>query len=247
MRNFILYTIALLSYSCNGSSSGILESKSDVIPQSMKTESVNQEEIILEDKNQIIKSHSYTSYLNPFSYSFLKDRYVFNESSKSRDFTVNAKSIGLQKNRYYVTVRLRPILTPGLSKFATHGYIAKIDNNNKIIETLSFDPSNSIGSEDAQPSDASWGEVMVGTDVSDEAWEDIKQRFLGFSHSSRGYSLRKRNCCHAVMNTLANTGLSILENKTEGIKFAYWGNQTWNYWASAPSLQSYLDISDNVK
>ena len=245
MKNIILFVLILSFSSCSDDfnqfgQTANTSSSSSSVSKSKQEESTKQ----VSPKERT--SSTYLDYLNPYSYDAFKNLNKFQESDESINFTKNAENKGLLMNTYYVTVRLRPVGMAALRYVAVHGYIAKKNQKGEILETLSFDPSNSVGISDAKPEDASWGEVMVGTNVTEAEWESISKFFTEFSQSDQGYNLRKRNCCHAVIQTLIVAKFKVLKNKNEGIKFAYWANQSWNRINSVATLANYLDYS-NVK
>jgi len=124
---------------------------------------------------------------------------------------------------YDIQVRARPVQHPVAKYFATHCYLVLLDQSCEVVDSLSFDPSNSIGWCDADPGNHSRGSRVVHRNCEMPTWEDLSAEFK--RHAVRKlYVLGNHNCCHAVMDALVATNLT---DAREGIHFARVANNTW--------------------
>jgi hypothetical protein len=121
-----------------------------------------------------------------------------------------------------IVVRGRPVKGKA-GKIATHCYLA-LKGGNIIVDTLSFDPSNSIGWNDADPKNSERGEVVVARSCRMDDWSSLKRSFIDRA-TAQSYNLRTHNCCHAVMESLVCTNL---ERAGNGVAFARDANETWH-------------------
>lgn len=125
--------------------------------------------------------------------------------------------------KYNIAVRARPVNHPLGQFVATHCYLALLCPEG-VVDTLSFDPSNSIGWSDGDPENSSRGELVVERNCDEQAWQSLKDAFK--RGANRGvYVLGHHNCCHAVMDALVATNLT---NAKAGIHFARDANMTWH-------------------
>jgi hypothetical protein len=125
---------------------------------------------------------------------------------------------------YDIVVRARPVKHPLGQYVATHCYLALLDAGDKIVDTLSFDPSNSVGWHDAEPDNASCGTVVVEKRCEMSTWDDLAKAFKRYA-GKNPYVLGHHNCCHAVMDALVSTNL---RGAKQGIHFARTSNNTWH-------------------
>lgn len=123
---------------------------------------------------------------------------------------------------YKIVVRGRPVQGP-VGVFATHTFLAIVDEVGKVIDSLSFDPSNSIGSADADPYNLSRGGIVVQRNATQKQWDQLKECYKMFARIS--YKLAGHNCCDAVKKALVSTNL---EFASRGIAFASKANATWD-------------------
>jgi hypothetical protein len=141
-----------------------------------------------------------------------------------------------EKVQYDIVVRARPVGHPLGQYVATHCYLALLDPGDKVVDTLSFDPSNSVGWNDASPDDASLGTVVVERLCEISTWEELSEAFKRCATRTT-YVLGHHNCCHAVMDALVSTSLS---GARLGIHFARTANNTWHNLNQNPSTASYV-------
>lgn len=119
-------------------------------------------------------------------------------------------------------MRARPV--QGLAgKIATHCFLVLLNDKREVEDSLSFDPSNSIGSKDEDPTNTSRGKILVGSEQGIKKWNQLKSYYVSFA--SKPYALGSHNCCHAVMNALVG---SSLPEASAGIGFARNANKTWD-------------------
>ena len=111
---------------------------------------------------------------------------------------------GLRHPTYTIETRGRPVLGSA-GVVATHCYLVLLDEDRNVEDSLSFDPSNSVGSKDASPENTSRGSVVLGTNQSISVWKQLKSSYSSFA--SAAYNLRNHNCCHAVMAALVASNL----------------------------------------
>lgn len=139
---------------------------------------------------------------------------------------------------YTVEVRTRPV-SGYADALASHAFIVLLDGV-RVIDSLSFDPSNSIGLEDARPDDDSRGSVILGREVKMDTWLELKDAFRRAARSV--YSLGSYNCTHAVCAALiAGPNFpSILA----GLELARRANRTWDALHGRMSAQD--DYKKNV-
>jgi hypothetical protein len=135
---------------------------------------------------------------------------------------------------FKIAVRARPIKGMG-GTVATHCYLALLDQNNKVVDTLSFDPSNSNGRNDADPTDYSRGSVIVEGDCNISTWKELASNFIKYA-DAKPYILANHNCCNAVMDALVSTSLT---HSQVGIIFAREANDTWANWNGVLDGDSY--------
>ena len=144
---------------------------------------------------------------------------------QSKSSTLRKRSIGTRPEaiRYRIAVRGRPVQGPG-GAFATHCYLVLLSGTT-VIDSLSFDPSNSVGWQDADPSNTQRGEQTVESNCDISRWERLAEAFQANVTQKKTYSLSTFNCCHAVMGGLVATNL---EHATQAISFARSANNTWD-------------------
>lgn len=125
--------------------------------------------------------------------------------------------------KYDIEVRTRPVM--GYASFlATHAFIVLVEGD-RVVDSLSFDPSNSIGLEDKRPYDYSRGKVVIGTNVKTSTWTELKEAFQRAAINT--YSLQYNNCTHAVVNALISGPL--LPGSHAGATLARDANSTWDF------------------
>ncbi|MCP5107867.1 MAG: hypothetical protein GY950_31050 [bacterium] len=120
-----------------------------------------------------------------------------------------------------IVARGRPVSGIG-GWVASHCYLALIDRYGEIRDSLSHDPSNSVGGRDGDPTNHSKGEIRVQSEATPKQWELLKKAFA--SATSAEYDLHNNNCCHAVFKALSNTAL---DGGNKGMSFATTLNKTW--------------------
>jgi|GEM_PF-2217115 len=125
--------------------------------------------------------------------------------------------------KYDIVVRTRPVNGYG-SILATHAFIVLLEGN-RVVDSLSFDPSNSIGLEDGSPDDDSRGSKVIGTNVTTSTWTELKEAFQRVAINT--YNLGNNNCTHAVFGAL-NSG-PWLPGSFEGMTLARDANKTWDF------------------
>jgi hypothetical protein len=125
--------------------------------------------------------------------------------------------------RFSIQVRGRPVQGLG-GAVATHCFLVLLDQNGEVVDSLSFDPSNSVGWQDADPQNDSRGSVEVEARCSLASWEGLAKVFKQGANR-KVYVLGNHNCCHAVMEALVGTNLT---NANAGIHFARVSNNTWH-------------------
>lgn len=136
--------------------------------------------------------------------------------------------------KFDIEVRGRPVKGYG-SMVATHCFLALLVNDT-VVDTLSFDPSNSHGWQDADPDDHSRGKVVVQTNCEWETWSSLASAFKRYAGRSV-YVLGNHNCCHVVMGALVATNLK--DAKT-GIHFARTANNTWHSYNGQLGTEDYI-------
>ncbi len=120
---------------------------------------------------------------------------------------------------YIIEVRARPVTGLG-GLVATHTFIVLLDGS-KVIDSLSFDPSNSVNGSDADPTNDVRGNVVIGQQISTAMWRELVRAF----NRRTPYNLHTNNCTHAVADALIATNF---EGATGGIALARNANQTWD-------------------
>jgi hypothetical protein len=124
--------------------------------------------------------------------------------------------------KFDIEVRTRPISGYG-GAMATHAFIVLLEGYT-VVDSLSFDPSNSIGLEDGDPGNDSRGRAVVGTDVQMETWSELKDAFQRAANSP--YDLRNHNCTHAV--SIALTSGPWLPGAMDGVRLVHDANKAWD-------------------
>jgi hypothetical protein len=127
-------------------------------------------------------------------------------------------------DRFVVEVRGRPVR--GIrGAFATHCFIALLDARENVVDSLSFDPSNSDHGRDERPTDCSRGRVIVEKACDRATWEKLSAAFKSYANRSP-YVLRHHNCCDVVIGALLAAELN---NVRAGIRFARAANNMWHW------------------
>ena len=156
-----------------------------------------------------------------------------NESGNVHNRKAPAKS-GASDKLYVVKVRARPVSGMG-GPVATHCFLVLVDLDDNVQDSLSFDPSNSVGSGDGNPTNKTRGEEVVGIVFGNDmtAWNVLKERYATFGQTE--YSLHNHNCCHAAIYALSG---SSLDGANQGIIFARSANKAWDDAHWQPSAET---------
>lgn len=144
------------------------------------------------------------------------------------------KGYAAENIRFSIEVRARPIQGTG-STFATHCFLVLLNASGEVVDSLSFDPSNSIGWSDADPTNVERGSVVMTTDCEYETWSGLRDAFKRWANRSP-YVLGHHNCCHVVMGALVSTNLP---QAKLGIHFARSANATWHDLNGNPSTKDF--------
>jgi hypothetical protein len=157
----------------------------------------------------------------------------------------NRKEEDMDRSQYQIEVRARPVGHPLGQFVATHCYLALVDpDKGQVMETLSFDPSNSNGWSDAKPTDQTLGSRLVHTILGKKnlfLWSDLAAAFKQRAGSPEKYNLRTHNCCNAVMDALITCNGALMAGRDDAIEFARRANDTW------ANIHGVLPTSDYIK
>jgi len=121
----------------------------------------------------------------------------------------------------------------GLAGYAaTHTFLVLLDSRGEVIDSLSFDPSNSVGSKDAAPENSTRGERAIisgNAEAMRGKWGTLRSRYEEFAKTP--YRLGTHNCTHAAeyaLNGINKEGLPALaENAAKNSWWDWgWGRET---------------------
>ncbi len=124
---------------------------------------------------------------------------------------------------YSIEVRGRPVQVALVGSLATHTYLVLLNQASEVCDSLSFDPSCSVGWNDSTPNDVSRGVQRVATGCTYEVWQELKGAYMAYARQ-HAYSLGSHNCCHAVMAGLSGSSCT---DAALGISFARVANNTF--------------------
>lgn len=128
--------------------------------------------------------------------------------SSTAQMTSNATSTRKRTNtvqkKYIIELRKRPVQGM-LGMIATHEFLVKLDQEGNLIDSLSFDPSESDGLTDNDPYNKSRGSTLVSETATDDDWRQLREAYVSFAR--RQYNVNNHNCTHAVENALNATNM----------------------------------------
>jgi hypothetical protein len=126
---------------------------------------------------------------------------------------------------FSIEVRCRPVQGVG-GLVATHAFLVLLDAAGQVVDSLSFDPSNSVGWQDADPTNVSRGSAVVTAACDAAQWKELADAFKARAGRCP-YALGTHNCCNAVIEALGGCASLPTAGARGGIHLARVANNAW--------------------
>lgn len=126
---------------------------------------------------------------------------------------------------FSIEVRCRPV-QGAAGPAATHAFLALLDASGEVVDSLSFDPSNSVGWQDGDPSNVSRGSQVVTAACDAAQWKELAEVFKARAGRCP-YALGAHNCCNAVIEALGGCSSLPTVGVNRGIHLARVANNAW--------------------